>query len=1096
MKIKNKLKVITIVPTLILILASAFLFYETYINYLKVQNYKKIANYNRALNKVLIEIGRERGIASLYITSNKTLFKELLSSQYQKSNKAIQNFKKELNFDKPFITKDIITGESIDIDNSIYKKLLQKLENISKSRDKTQNLKSYKQIVNLYSKYLTKPILATLLKIDKFSLNSNLNKINSALNKQYISEEYLGLLREFLVNSIELKKTVDDGMIKEWINYHAKALIYTPELIEDRELKNNLTNYFKKSYQEEIEQKFINVYSDIIKNSNSGDYKTDTIRLFTVLTKYISLYEKSSSVIYNKMERELTSYLNRFLTMIAILALLLIASILLLIFGNRIYNEIETNSKELQNSIKRAVNKIKHTDKSSEDDLKEIESLDFETSKGMRKAYKFLEDMIVTAKEDKISAIEANKAKSQFLANMSHEIRTPMNGIIGFTELLKNTNLNSEQKEYIDIIEKSSENLLNIINNILDLSKLESNKVELEHVIFDTAKTFDNAVDTFGVISAEKGIELNYFLDPNISSKLKGDPTKLKEILTNLLNNAFKFTDEGGEIDVEIKKSFKSQNNNKVWIDFSVRDTGIGMSQSQIKKIFEPFVQADSSISRQYGGTGLGLTITKKYIELLGGTLKVESQEGVGSTFSFSIPLEEVETGDSLYKDKFSNFKFIIYAKENSKIVSYLSKYFDFYGSNYIYSNTIDDLKSKIKEGDDNTYAIIDFDRVNKNRLDDIDEINKYHLIAIGSIKNKDLINRFSLPKNQIMLKPIGFNKLLKTLKDLAKLDDIKEISAPSLQTKYHAKALVAEDNIINQKLIVNILKGFGLEVGVANDGQEALDKVKEEDFDIVFMDIQMPIMDGIEATKEIKKYQNENNKKLTPIVALTANALKGDRERLIKEGLDEYISKPIEMPELIYILHKFLSDKSTIEIKDDQKTTIKEVKESKTEDKKSKIDEDEKEITQNSLNESKESKTLEEKEAIKEEPTKKIEESLKSEDKKEAKNILISKKFPLTSKILSTLIRTMNFDFNTINPQEDSIEDELSKGIYDIIFIDEEFVKDAVKDIIKQNNIYVILTDEVKNAKNLEEIDYTLIKHLANKDEIEDIIKRIRNKK
>ena len=1086
MKIKNKLRAITIIPALILILTSTFLFYETYVNYLKIKNYKKVAKYNQDLNKVLIEIGRERGITSLYLTSNKTIFKELLSSQYKKTNSVIENFKRDLDFNTPFLTKDIITGEKIALNPDIYKKLLYKLKTINNIRKKINNSKSYKEIDSLYSKYLTTPILHTLINIQSFSLNSNINNINNSLIKLYISEEYLGFLRDFLVNNIELKKPIDESMIKEWTNYHAKAIIYSPELIEDKNLAKQLNTYFKKSYQNELQQKLVTVYNDFIKNGSSGNYKTDTIRLFTVLTKYISLYDKSSSVIYNQMKKDISVYTNRLMIIATILIALLLVSILLLFFGNKIYNEIEKNSEELQNSIKRAVNKIKHTDKSTQRDLKEIESLDFETSKGMRQAYKFLENMIVTAKEDKISAIEANKAKSQFLANMSHEIRTPMNGIIGFTELLKNTNLNSDQKEYIDIIEKSSENLLNIINNILDLSKLESNKVELEHVIFDTAKTFDNAIDTFGVISAEKGIELNYFLDPNISSKLKGDPTKLKEILTNLLNNAFKFTDEGGEIDVEIKKSFNAQNSNKVWIDFIVRDTGIGMSQSQIKKIFEPFVQADSSISRQYGGTGLGLTITKKYIELLGGTLKVESKEGVGSTFSFSIPIEEVETGDSLYKDKFNNFTFIIYAKENSKIVSYLSKYFDFYGVNYSYSNTIEELKAKVEENNNsNIYALIDFDRINKNSFNLIEKINKYNIIAIGSIKNKDIINRFSLSNNQIMLKPIGFNKLLKTLKYLAKLDDIKEISGPSLQTKYQAKALVAEDNLINQKLIVSILKGFGLEVGVANDGQEALDKFKEDNFDIVFMDIQMPIMDGIEATKAIKKYEDENNKKHIPIVALTANALKGDRERLIKEGLDEYISKPIEMPELIYILHKFLSDKAKIEIKDTKENikVIKQSKEKEPDKPKEKIDEEIKSIK------------VENNESDTKSNVKKEQKSKEDTQDKE-KEILISKKFPLTSKILSTLIKTMNFDFNTINPQENSIDDELAKGVYDIIFIDEEFVKGEVKDIIKQNNIHIILTDEVKDAKNLEEIDYTLIKHLANKDEIEDIIRRIRNKR
>ena len=1053
MKIKNKLKLITILPTLILLIATTYLFYDTYINYEKMKSYKIVAKNNKLLSKALIEVGRERGITALYLASNKQSYKELLLNQYKKTDKAIKALRNNITLESDsLISKDYIFNETITVNKSNYLELLKKLKYIPAIRKTLTRVdpRDYKRILNKYTDTITNNILNTLMQINRFSLNVDLNKINNTYSNLYISEEYSGLLRDFLIFNLEKKSPIDKNLLSQWMNYHSKATLFNPSLIEDKVLASKIKNYFKNSYGSEIEEKFVTVYNDIISNAKTGNYETDTIRLYTVLSKYISLYNKTSEVIYSQMQQKLKTYMNKYLIFVAIFAGLLLLSILLIAFGGYLARELEQNSKELEATLKRAANEISKTDPSVKESLEEINNIDFETSKGMRKAYNFMENMVEAAKEDKVAAIEANKAKSYFLANMSHEIRTPMNGIIGFTELLKNSNLTNEQKEYIDIIEKSSDNLLNIINNILDLSKLESNKVELEHVIFDAIKEFDSTVDTFAVIASEKNIELNYYLDPEISPKLKGDPTKLKEILTNLLNNAIKFTEEGGEIDVEIKKSLTAQANNKVWVEFSVTDTGIGMSKKQLDRIFQPFMQGDSSINRKYGGTGLGLTITKQYIELLGGELKVESKEGVGSKFSFTIPIEELDTAKLNYKDKFNKLNISIYKPlEESKLFDYLMKYFDYYGVNYNIFSTKEELVSLVNthKNESNYSIFIDLDKTNSDVYNELSKIKKDLLVIISSLNKKDKLDKLKIPTQRALYKPVGFEKFINLLKFLTKYEEVQEVSTPTIHTRYRGKALVVEDNIINQKLIVNILKGFGLDIDVADNGQVAVDKRIENNYDIIFMDIQMPIMDGIEATKRIKEYEDKNGLKHIPIVALTANALKGDRERLLKEGLDEYISKPIEMAELLYILHKFLSAKSTITLDDKKETPKKEIAK-------------------------KESK-----------PAK---ESVKN------KKILIAKSFPLSAKILSTLIDSLGLDY-TIESDKELIKKYIQSKEYDIAFMDEEYFRSDIIEAAKNSGVNIVATEDIKDKNRIKDFDFIVIKHITSKDEIESVIKNIR---
>ena len=583
-------------------------------------------------------------------------------------------------------------------------------------------------------------------------------------------------------------------------------------------------------------------------------------------------------------------------------------SIILAILGFLFSNEIAKNIKNLEDVLKRVA-------EDTHNGTSEHVDINLHTAHGTAEAYSLLEKIIEQTRDDKKLAQEASKAKSMFLANMSHEIRTPLNGIVGFTELLKDTGLQEEQTEFVEIIEKSSENLLEIINNILDVSKIESNKLEIEDIAFNPTQEFESAVDVYAVRASEKHIDLSFFIDPKLESPIKGDPTKIKEVIINLLSNAIKFTSNAGSINVEIRK-LDSEQEGITRIYFEVQDSGIGVTSEQKSKIFDAFSQADTSITRKYGGTGLGLTISSRFIELMGGQLDLNSEPGEGTTFFFTIDFEEVETVNESTKGTLSSINALVLesAHKTKRQEIYLREYLDFYGVSYALFKDFNELET-LQHQVNYDLIIVDYDYTDEKSLKYYSDLPQELILLTKSYFMKR-IDSMDLEIFKTLYEPLNNSKLRAALDNYQsdnfgtkKVKKVHRNKFNSKTSKFDANVLVTEDNIINQKLIKRTLEDLGLTISIASNGLEAFQKRKDGNFDLIFMDIQMPFLDGIEATQAILEYEEEYKQPHIPILALTANALKGDKERFLAAGLDEYTTKPLVRSEIISLLNHFLAD-------------------------------------------------------------------------------------------------------------------------------------------------------------------------------------------
>ena len=1089
-KTQDTLRLISRYPLIILFIFSTYFLYLSYDQYNASKIFERKLNSTEVLSELSINIARERGLSTMFIASDGAIAEKLLAKQRQTVNIKMKNF---LNYYKT---------HKINHRIKTIIKLLNKIGQIRKKIDSLNNINFNKIFFNYYHR-INAQILLEFQTLGDITINPEIVNLTSSLISVYKNIEYSGEERGFISKILSQYVPFSDEDLDIWIELFSKSNTFDYTTLHEGMAKSRISAMYNSKNNKLLIKEIKRAKAELILAAQSGEYLIDPTLWFNLISKKITILNNASHVIKQNLSIDMKQYNDETFGQLIGAAGVWILSLIFMFIGILLTGQFKKNVQGLENIFKK-VGELAET----------TESVDFNTAAGMNSAYTIIDKAIENIAKEKENAEEASAAKSIFLANMSHEIRTPLNGIIGFTELLKNTDLDDEKREFVDVIEKSSENLLDIINNILDLSKVESNKIEIDDIMFSPLDEFENAIEVYGPKAAEKNIHLSFFIDPNLNNYLKGDSTKVKEVIINLMSNAVKFTPINGHITTEIRR-IENAPAGKARILFSVQDSGIGISEDKRKDIFDAFNQADSTITRKYGGTGLGLTISSKYIGLMGGELKVDSVEGEGSKFYFIIDFDESPSGDVEYQNKFSDFNCALLTREeDTKIhAEFMYDYLKYFGSNVKYYNEFSGLKNLIYKSGINL-IIADFDLLSEDELNEYKKI-RLPMFLVLKASHQSRFDEFNTQYITPIYEPINVTKLTKALEQNRNLipkvkedntteniKPIKKSSKPVFGKKFNANVLVAEDNEINQKLIRRTLENLGLTITVAHNGKIALEERIKNNYDAIFMDIAMPIMDGVESTHKILEYEKENNIPHIPIIAVTANALKGDRERFMKEGLDEYVTKPIKKDSILSVLNMFLQDKIVLEDSNSEEPKQKdeivktekiikieeEIAEETQAETQAETQEETQEETQVTYN-----KSIEEPDNTQKDLNIEMIKNELSEIEITKRDILVYKKSPIETKIFSSVLSKISTSVDSANSFE-QLESKLKENNYSVILFDKEIPSlspKQMKEVIGETQA-IMFIDPIEQ---IQEEDKTIFKNVLsnaiNKKQLEELVQK-----